>query len=265
MILDAHAHLFDRFEYLEGLTAEQMIDAMDRAGIETAVLFTVNGLLGGLNAGDYRATNEEIAETAARFPGRFIPFASVNPRDGDDALAEMERAVRDLGCRGFKLHPWWTGFPANSPAALDVARQGDRLEVPFVIHSGTPPTSAPLQIAEMARVAPRATLILAHMGLSDLWREALDAAARYPNILLDTTAAPSLAIQVAVERLGAERVVYGSDMPFGGHSNVLFQIQKIRDLGLGEPTERLILGDNMRTLLGINPTASTTGASVGDQ
>ncbi|HWK26595.1 MAG TPA: amidohydrolase family protein [Solirubrobacter sp.] len=251
MILDAHTHLFDRFEYLEGMTAEQMIATMDGAGVETAVLFTVKGLLGGLNAGDYRATNEEIAETAARFPGRFIPFASVNPRDGDAALEEMERAVKDLGCRGFKLHPWWTSFPANSPAALDVARQGDRLEVPFIIHSGTPPTSTPLQIAEMARVAPRATLILAHMGLSDLWKEALHAAARYPNILLETCGTPSLAIQIAVDRLGADRVVYGSDMPFGGHSNVRFQIQKIRDLGLPEASEQLVLSGNMRRLLGI--------------
>jgi predicted TIM-barrel fold metal-dependent hydrolase len=124
--------------------------------------------------------------------------------------------VHELGCRGFKLHPWWTSFPANSPAALAVARKGDELGVPFLIHSGTPPTSTPLQIAEMARVAPHATFILGHMGLPDLWKEALHAAARYPNILLETCGTPSLAIQVAVERLGPERVVYGSDMPFGG-------------------------------------------------
>ena len=168
VIVDAHTHLFDRFEYLVGLTAEQMVANLDRAGIDVAVLFTVRGLLGA-----YRETNEEIAATAARFPDRFVPFASVNPRDGEAALAEMERAVGELGCRGFKLHPWWTSFPANSPAALAVARKGDELGVPFLIHSGTPPTSTPLQIAEMARVAPRATFILGHMGLPDLWKEAL--------------------------------------------------------------------------------------------
>lgn len=246
MIIDAHTHLFERFEYLEGLTAEQMIANMDRAGIDVAVLFTVDGLLG-----DYHASNEEISETAARFPDRFIPFASVNPRDGDVALREMERAVRELGCRGVKLHPWWTSFPANSPASLDVARQGDALGIPFLVHSGTPPTSTPLQIAEMARVAPRATFILGHMGLPDMWKEALSAARRYPNILLETCGAPSLPIQVAVERLGAERVVYGSDMPFGGSANVLFQLQKIRDLALPSEAERLVLGGNMERLLGL--------------
>ncbi len=185
-----------------------------------------------------------------------MPFASVNPRDGEAALEEMERAVGELGCRGFKLHPWWTSFPANSPAALAVARKGDELGVPFLIHSGTPPTSTPLQIAEMARVAPRATFILGHMGLPDLWKEALHAAARYPNILLETCGTPSLAIQVAVERLGPERVVYGSDMPFGGAENVLFQLQKIRDLGLDAEAERLVLGGNMTRLLGLDREAT---------
>lgn len=246
MIVDAHTHLFERFEYLEGLTAEQMVENLDRIGIDTAVLFTVKGLLGG-----YRATNEEIAETARRFPGRFVPFASVNPRDGDSALAEMDRAVGELGCRGFKLHPWWSSFSANSPASLSVARHGDTLGVPFLIHSGTPPTSTPLQIAEMARVAPRATFILAHMGLPDLWKEALLAAHRYPNILLETCGAPSLAIQVAIERLGPERVVYGSDMPFGGRVNADFQLQKIRDLKLPAKAEALVLGGNMQRLLGL--------------
>jgi predicted TIM-barrel fold metal-dependent hydrolase len=246
MIVDAHTHLFERFEYLEGLTANEMIANMDRVGIDMAVLFTVQGLLGG-----YRATNDEIAETSRRFPGRFVPFASVNPRDGDAALAEMDRAVTELGCRGFKLHPWWSSFPANSPSSLAVARHGDTLGVPFLIHSGTPPTSTPLQIAEMARVAPRATFILGHMGLPDLWKEAIAAAARYPNILLETCGTPSLAIQVAIERLGPERVVYGSDMPFGGKMNVDFQLQKIRDLALAPDAETLVLGGNMQRLLGL--------------
>ncbi|HVA90588.1 MAG TPA: amidohydrolase family protein, partial [Chloroflexota bacterium] len=182
---------------------------------------------------------------------RFIPFGTVNPRDGDVALREMERCVRDLGHRGFKLHPWFTSFLANSPASHEVSRQGERLGVPFIIHSGTPPNSSPLQIAEMARVAPGTTFILAHMGLPDLWKEALSAARRYPNILLETAGTPSLAIRVAVERLGAHRVVYGSDLPFGDKCNVFFQIQKIRDLRLSPEDESLILGGNAHKLLGL--------------
>lgn len=243
MILDVHCHLFERFEYLRGLSLDEMVDAMDDAGIGRAVLFTLAGLFK-----EYQKHNDEIAAQAARYPDRFIPFATVNPRDGDVALREMERCVKDLDFKGFKLHPWMTSFPANSPASLDVARQGEALGVPFIIHSGTPPTSSPLQIAEMARVAPSTTFILAHMGLPDLWKEAIRAAERYPNILLETAGTPSLAIRVAVERLGADRVVYGSDMPFGDRCNVFFQIQKIRDLHLGSEAESSILCGNAEKL-----------------
>jgi predicted TIM-barrel fold metal-dependent hydrolase len=246
VIIDAHTHLFERFEHLRGLPVDRMIEVFDGAGVDRAVVFTLGGLFR-----DPERTNEEIAEAAARFPDRLIPFATVNPRDGQRALDELERAVTQLGHRGVKLHPWNQSFFANSEAALEVARAGEALGVPFLLHSGTPPTSAPLQIAEMARVAPGTTFILGHMGLPDMWREAIIAADRYPNILLETCGAPTLAIRLAIERLGAERVVYGSDLPFGWPQNLQFQLSKIRDIGLAAEDERKVLGATMAQLLGI--------------
>jgi predicted TIM-barrel fold metal-dependent hydrolase len=81
--------------------------------------------------------------------------------------------------------------------------------------------------------------------------EAIVAAQLYPNILLETCGAPSLAIRMAIERVGAERVVYGSELPFGWPENLEFQLQKIRDLGLTEEQERLVLGGTMAKLLGL--------------
>lgn len=244
MIIDVHCHLFERFEYLRGLSVEDIVATLDEAGVEKTVMFTLSGLFH-----DARRANDEIADAAARHPDRLIPFATVNPRDGDAALEEMERSVKELGHRGFKLHPWNSSFFANSPAAHEVARKGEELGVPFIIHSGTPPSSSPLQIAEMARVAPGTDFMLAHMGLPDLWKEALSAAMRYPNIYLETSGTPSLAIRTAVQRLGAERVIYGSDLPFGGRENIFFQIQKIKDLELSDAEERLILRGNAERVL----------------
>ena len=246
MIVDAHTHLFERFEHLRGLHVDAMIDVLDAAGVDKAVVFTLDGFFK-----DPERTNERIAEQAAAYPDRLIPFATVNPRDGRRALDELERAVVHLGHRGVKLHPWNQSFFANSEAALEVARVGEALGVPFLIHSGTPPNSTPLQIAEMARAAPGTTFILGHMGLPDMWREAIVAAQLYPNILLETCGTPSLAIRMAIERVGAERVVYGSDLPFGWPENLQFQLQKIRDLGLAKEQERLVLGGTMAKLLGL--------------
>ena len=244
MIVDAHTHLFERFEHLRGLHVDAMIDVLDAAGVDKAVVFTLDGFFT-----DPKRSNERIAEQAAKHPDRLIPFATVNPRHGRTALDELERAVIELGHRGVKLHPWNQSFFANSEAALEVARVGEALNVPFLIHSGTPPNSTPLQIAEMARAAPGTTFILGHMGLPDMWREAIVAAQRHPNILLETCGTPSLAIRVAIDRLGAERVVYGSDLPFGWPENLRFQLEKIRDLGLPEEQERLVLGGTMTELL----------------
>src|SRR5690606_39881383 len=147
-----------------------------------------------------------------------------------------------LGFKGVKLHPWMTGFPIHSEMVHPVMERIARYGVPVIVHSGTPPWSEPLQIAEMAGAHPDVPIILAHMGIIDLWKEAIDAARRHPNIWLETAGTPGSAIRIAVEELGPERVVFGSDSPYGGRGGHRFQLNKIRYLGLGERAEELILG-----------------------
>src|SRR5215470_8866084 len=49
--------------------------------------------------------NDTVAEIVRRYPQQFVGFASVDPHKGDRAIAEMERAVRQLGLSGAKFHP----------------------------------------------------------------------------------------------------------------------------------------------------------------
>ena len=64
---------------------------------------------------------------------------------------------------------------------------------------------------------------MAHLGLPDLWWEAIATAKRHPNVYLETAGAHSLSIKRAVEILGPSKVLYGSDAPFGGRNNIFFQ------------------------------------------
>ena len=58
---------------------------------------------------------------------------------------------------------------------------------------------------------------MGHMGTgtSSYINAAIDIAARNPNVYLETSGMPMhTKIKEAVERVGAERVLYGSDAPF---------------------------------------------------
>ena len=77
--------------------------------------------------------------------------------------------------------------------------------------------------------------------------EAIEAAERRPNLVLETSAMPYPAkIAEAVARVGAERVLYASDGPA---CSPRIEVEKVRLAGLDAGVERLVLGENAARLL----------------
>jgi predicted TIM-barrel fold metal-dependent hydrolase len=108
--------------------------------------------------------------------------------------------------------------------------------------------TTPLAIAAAA-ARTEATLILGHMGGYFHVDEALAVAERHPNVLLETSGMPYPAkIREAVDRVGAERVLFASDGP---GCQPYLEVQKVRMAGLSTAEMRLVFHDNIARLLGI--------------
>ena len=81
---------------------EQALREYEEAGVGRIVLLPIDASrLSGM-PGD---TNEQMAELQRVDPERVIAFATVDPLAGRRAVMELERAVKDLGLKGLKLHP----------------------------------------------------------------------------------------------------------------------------------------------------------------
>ncbi|MEE9366165.1 MAG: amidohydrolase family protein, partial [Dehalococcoidales bacterium] len=122
MIIDFHTHVFPpqvkqkRSQYIDRdpcfallyakkeakvATAEELIDSMDRAGIDVSVIANFGWMTHDLCA----ETNDYILESIARFPKRLIGFCTVQPQSLDAAIAEIERCAEN-GARGIgELRP----------------------------------------------------------------------------------------------------------------------------------------------------------------
>src|SRR5262245_13799116 len=74
------------------------------------VIFSVDS---ETRAGAHYVGNDYVAEVARKYSGQFIGFASVDPWKGAIAIRELERAVKELGLRGLKLHPTVQAFFPN--------------------------------------------------------------------------------------------------------------------------------------------------------
>lgn len=243
MVIDFHTHVdeAEAFGWID--PPEKIVGLLDEAGIDQAVIMTYTDLP-GLNpdALDY------IVGAASAFPERLIPFIRVNPNYPDEVPELIERAFA-RGIRGVKLHPTTTlAHPTGEPT-LSVLRQAAQAGFPVLFHCGDDPYTTPQTLGLAAEFVPECAIVFGHMGGYFHVIDAIDAAARYPNVYLETSAMPYPdLIRRAVEEIGADRVIFGSDGP---GCNPRLELLKITSLGLAPEQEHAILVGNAQRLLGL--------------
>jgi predicted TIM-barrel fold metal-dependent hydrolase len=248
-IVDCHTHIpFSKIPGFSRLNigVSEFIRQLKSRGIQKAVVFPYDGLFSLTN---YAEDNDRIAEVCKQDPEMLIPYGTVNPNHGKPALDELTRIIQDLGFRGIKLHPWIQTISFLSNETMDpFLQEVERLKVPLHIHDGTPPYSTALQIAYQAARYPKITFVLGHAGLRDFWREDLQAALTYQNLMINANA-PFLGNLTIVRQLQAERVVFGSDFPWGGVQVLDYWLGHILELPIDDRWKERILWENAQVLI----------------
>ena len=241
MIVDSHAHV-DEVPALGWMDpASTLIELMDEAGIDRAIVMTYTELPAvNPNALEY------LAEQIARYPHRLVGYVRVHPWY-PEAVDLVDRAFAEFGMRGVKLHPVGNLSHPASEVTLRVMRRAAEHHAPVLFHCGDEPLTTPLQIALAAEAVPEASVILGHMGGYFHVEEAIEVATRVPNLYLETSAMPYPSmIRRAIDAIGAERVLFASDGPGCLPS---LEIHKVRLAGLTAAEEERIFAANILHLL----------------
>jgi uncharacterized protein len=187
----------------EDYTAEMMLEAMDAAGIDKAMVSS----LGQLTDNDYIESCQE------RHPDRFIAFCQVDPRPRE-AASQLETLAANPAFSGVKLHPTMHGYHFADHGLLDPIFQAcASAQLIVLVNALDDPFCAPLAIEEIASGFPQVPVVIAHMG--SVWNvtEAILVASRRPNIFLETSAAELQAVQDAYRHVGPEQILMGTDWP----------------------------------------------------
>lgn len=253
VIVDSHAHLKHGDALRTEYTAEEVVHAMDGAGISRAVVFAMSTTT--CRAG------EMAADAARRYPDRLIPYAYALPHYAYPVVEELTRQLQDWGFRGIKLH---VGEATLAGYVSDpVFELAARFDVPCLVDFG-----GRLEVCrEVLRSHPDSTVIVAHFGRylcqdPDLLDAFIQLAEEHPNALLDASGVVlGEKIEQAARRIGAERILFGTDGPHvlpgypisdRGPGTVAFAraaIDSIEALSLSREEKDAILGGSITRLL----------------
>ena len=192
-----------------------------------AVVFTVDAqtLLGHPSL-----SSVEIAEGAARNNDVLIPFGSVDPNRGAEAVDLARRLIEEHGVRGFKFHPTVQGFDPSDEAHHPLYEVLEEAGVVALFHTGQTGIGAglpggrglllglsnPMLLDPVAAHFPDLQIVMAHPSVP--WQdEALSVATHKHNTWIDLSGWSPKYFPAALVRYAnsilKRRVLFGSDFP----------------------------------------------------
>ncbi len=279
MIIDFHTHIFpprmkENQTYYLGqdpcfdllyanpkakiATAEEIIENMDKEGIDVSVVLNIGWASHEL----CRETNDYIIEAIARYPGRLIGFCAVQPLAQEEAVDEIKRCVRG-GVKGIgELRCDTQGFDLADEAIMSpIAQVAMEHRLVILTHASEPVGHSysgkgaitPDILYRFIQNFPDLNLVCAHWGGGLPFYALMPEVARaLSNVYFDTAASPLLyqddIFKHVAEIVGVDKILFGSDHPLIRQDRI---VKTIRSLNFPQEVQNMILGGNARRILAL--------------
>lgn len=240
---------------------------------------------GEVPEGTHAAINDRLAEIVAASGGGLVGLASVDAFSGPAGADEAARAIGELGLRGLFVDCAKGERLLDDPAARPVLAAAARLGVPVFVHPVNP---QPLwdQLSRHGRVAgllargtinaasliamieaglfddlPELTVIVTGLGLSGILLEHAFAelsgardvrAVLSRNVFADTIGLDPVMVRAAVDCLGVDNVLLGTDWPILNDQPIRARVARcLADAGLTPDEAAAVAAGNARRILSL--------------
>lgn len=244
-IFDFHARLAPH-----STAVHRMISMMDSCGIERAAVYPggvidLDRLAAQLMEGGHVETdadNDAVLAGCQQSDGRLVPFFFANPHRSSDHYR-----ARAAEFRGLEFSPAVHGVPLTDErtiALVEVAAEFGHSV--YVVCIGRPGCGA-ADLVALAEKFPDVTFVLGHCGFVGVDLYSINRITPKDNILAETSGCYTGLARAAVDRLGAERVLFGTEYP---HQHPDVELTKLRVLNLDPECWTQVMWRNARRLLG---------------
>lgn len=263
MIIDIHGHIGNVNLHPDWAADAGEVDRIRKAaGVDRVVASSAMSIMY-----DVRAGNSEMIEAVGKY-GNIKGYMVVNPLF-PDSLDDLDHAGENPGIVGCKIHPDYHGYDVLSPVSRKFIEKVVKKTGLVLFHTSCMPGlsfSSADSLCRVARDHPETDFVLAHLagifqnplypyfvnisGAEKVAEWGLD------NVYIDSAHFLMYAYKGVMERvyscLGADRILFGTDVPLQSEMQVRFALEAIRAMDIPREDKDKILGGNALRLTGMS-------------
>ncbi len=236
-----------------GVTIEDYLKRMDRAGIERSLLIAVR--CGDLNVKEsFEIPYQRVYDICQQYPDRFSGLAGVDPFRGMQGIYDLEQGVKEFGFVGAHLYPHWFGLAPDNAKYYPYYSKCCELDVPIMMQVGhnlvysktrrLPSVGRPITLDQVAIDFPELKLIGIHIGVP--WTdEMISMCWKHENVYTAGDAYapkywPDSYVHYA-NTYGRHKVMFGTDWPVIDPERA---VKEVDDLGMNDEAKQMLMRDN---------------------
>jgi predicted TIM-barrel fold metal-dependent hydrolase len=234
-IIDSHTHWGPSVSMGTEVTTEELLRQAEQSNVSRIVIFPFPSM-----ALSDEGINEKLLGEASRIK-KFIPYYYIPET--------MSPIPNKKGFYGGKWH-WMQGIQDSSsnyqaledPKLGEFIEASEKIDLPIVFEEELAFTEA------FVRKTKNFKIIIPHLGM--LGGNPIDFLHTFKaseNVYFDTALASPDTVMRFIENIGHERVLFGSDIPFG---TMKWELEKILSLPISDDKKEWILSKNLKRLIG---------------
>jgi len=246
-VCDVHVHLGRSAGINHTLHLDQIDSFIEKFGIEKMLLFPFE-----LDTNESNKKIKDLAKTNNKVHALYW----VQKKQIETDAKILNQSIGD-GYEGVKFHGTFEELPISHDTYKPILEVLNDKEALLLVHTGRfkdgdiSSNTSYLHAVNVAKKYPKINVILAHMGGNDtsIVKKALDASKDVKNIWFDTSGITTpFRIEMAVEKIGADRILFGSDAPWCSFRSIFYGVE---DSLLDEKIKNQIFYENFIKLLKI--------------
>ena len=235
-IIDSHTHWGPSLSMGTEVTTQEILNQADHSGVSRIVIFPFPSTA----LADERI-NERLLGEANRIK-KFIPYYYISET--------MKSIPKEKGFYGGKWH-WMRGIQdstSNYEVLKDLKLEefieaSEKIDLPIVFEEELAFTEIFVKKTKSLKI------IIPHLGM--LGGNPIDFLRSFKsseNVYFDTALASPDTVIRFIQTIGQERILFGSDIPFGAMER---ELEKVLSLPIGDDKKESILSENLRELIGL--------------